>query len=598
VETDMNDKSTDPFLAHFSFENILRQLTRIRRKAADRRHSDYFFWSISTLPEKRPEDHRPCAAAELLPPRRQWARPSKQMRKEDFKKRHDVRETAIIGKVLACRREGRLESQLWGRNLLEFVDSLRARIRHPEVMDIHPPMPLLVKKNTTGEVRFRLLCSYPDLSDRLLLGLTASYLQRLFDPMLQDCCHAFRSNRTFTHSTAVQKLLKYRNQHGQKTLYVAECDIQKFFDVIHHDVVLAAFDDFSIRSGRPIAPAARRVFETYLQSYNREAMLSATKDPLILSNLNAIDKLPEEALHAFYGEEDIKQLPIGIPQGNPLSTLVANLVLDAADRAILAGAPSDLLYLRFCDDMIIVHPDREICAAAMERYLATLQALRLPVHPPVALEKLVYGRDYFEAKTKGPFAWGAKTEDGRTMPWVSFLGTKIRYDGQTQARNESIERHMEKLRAEEKLLRRCIGKDGRYLREKDPERCAAILRNFGGRLVAKGVGRIGADGKVDRQKCWFGAFPNLNPNSDSIAQMHLLDHCRSLSVHRIQSLLESASRKSGRSMGSVPYWGFPFSYCAALMDEERFHAFPRGKRKESILHLEFPADDLWAYLNM
>ena len=34
---------------------------------------------------------------------------------------------------------------------------------------------------------------------------------------------------------AIENIQKYRKLHAKQKLYVAECDIQKFFDTINHD---------------------------------------------------------------------------------------------------------------------------------------------------------------------------------------------------------------------------------------------------------------------------------------------------------------------------------------------------------------------------
>jgi len=54
--------------------------------------------------------------------------------------------------------------------------------------------------------------------------------------------------------------------------------------------------------------------------------------------------------------KNIRNAKIGVPQGGAISGLIANLVLDYADSEILKLKSSKLLYVRFCDDMVIMHP--------------------------------------------------------------------------------------------------------------------------------------------------------------------------------------------------------------------------------------------------
>ncbi|MBK8362805.1 MAG: hypothetical protein IPL24_03750 [Bacteroidetes bacterium] len=60
---------------------------------------------------------------------------------------------------------------------------------------------------------------------------------------------------------------------------------------------------------------------------------------------------------------------MGIPQGGALSGLIANLVLDFADRKMQSLNDSKLLYVRFCDDMIIIHPSKKKAIEASKNLL-------------------------------------------------------------------------------------------------------------------------------------------------------------------------------------------------------------------------------------
>jgi len=77
------------------------------------------------------------------------------------------------------------------------------------------------------------------------------------------------------------------------------------------------------------------------------------------------------------------EAPQGLPQGGTLSTLFANLVLSQGDYAVesVPAAPP-VFYARFCDDIIIAHPDRDICQQAFHRYIDSIHQLGLATHPP------------------------------------------------------------------------------------------------------------------------------------------------------------------------------------------------------------------------
>ena len=52
---------------------------------------------------------------------------------------------------------------------------------------------------------------------------------------------------------------------------------------------------------------------------------------------------------------------IGLPQGGALSGLLSNLVLDKLDKTINALKLNDFLYIRYCDDIIIIGRKEEDC---------------------------------------------------------------------------------------------------------------------------------------------------------------------------------------------------------------------------------------------
>jgi hypothetical protein len=138
-----------------------------------------------------------------------------------------------------------------------------------------------------------------------------------------------------------------------------------------------------------------------------------------------------------------------LPQGGSFSTVLANLVLAEADRAVLDVDDGRLFYARYCDDVVFVHPDTAMCRRAMDAYAAALAKLDLPMHE---VRPFVYKpadgspTEYYSIKSKGPFQW-CEAEKGQAdcATWVSFLGSQVRYDGETRIRKESIEKHIRSL---------------------------------------------------------------------------------------------------------------------------------------------------------
>ena len=248
-------------------------------------------------------------------------------------------------------------------------------------------------------------------------------------------------------------------------------------------------------------------------------------------------------------------------------------MLDEVDRAVLSAGDPDLFYARFCDDMIILHPDRKKCQAAMDRYLEALKTLRLPVHP--FARGIRFGRAFFEAKSKGPMLWAQASLQGRATPWVGFVGYQVRFDGQVRLREESIRKHQEKLKQEGGRIRRLFGVKGKCMLRKSSS--AAFFSAVRMRIVAIGVGRINqrVSRPSQRQLCWADAFPLLDSNQFALNQMRRLDRRRGRVLNAIKrdlpveppSEIEEPEKKKR-------YFGKPFSY-VGLLDKVMF---PFGRK--------------------
>lgn len=562
--------------SHFELLPIADALASIRVGTAMRRHEAHFYWQY-LQGAADPLVAVPRVSEPYLPPRRQWSRPPESQRlslsSEALFKR------SIMRVVYGRQRAGTLAQEPWGIRLLEFASDLQRRVLAGNVV-LHPPQPMLIRK-TKGRLKtqdenqrrnaYRALATYRDLSDRILLNQTTRYLRDRFDPLLSDSCYSFRAKPGVSHSSAVEALLEYRILHQGKRLYLAECDIVKFFDVLHHDVVREAFARFIDRSetkeGSLIDPRAEAVLLAYLDSYTFRGTVLGSAAPEIKQKIREIDCVDPKYLCQFY--IDPVQEPLGIPQGGALSPLIANLVLDEVDTAVLSVGDPDLFYARFCDDMIILHPDRKKCQAAMDRYLEALKALRLPVHP--FAREIRYGRKFFESKSKGPILWERASLQGRATPWIGFVGYQVRFDGQIRLREESIRKHQEKLKQEGGRIRRLfrVNAKGECLLRKS----SSVVKFFNSvrrRIVAIGVGRVNqrVSHPLQRQISWADAFPLLNSNQYALNQMRRLDRRRGRILNTIKRDLhvELTTEKddSEKTKKKTVYFGKPFSYVGIL----------------------------------
>ena len=400
----------------------------------------------------------------------------------------------------------------------------------------------IAKGYKDGVQEFRDVASFDSLADRVILSRMTAYVRDVLEGMLGDCCYSFRRDSEMSHQRAIAKLQEWRKEHANGEMFVAECDIKRFFDNISHDVVRRCWErvDFD--------PLARKVLEAYLAIYAAN-----------------IDVTGEDGGLGTARHTNTRR---GLPQGGSFSTVLANLVLHEADEAVLRIQCGNLFYARYCDDVVIAHSDESVCRAALEAYKAALSGLELPIHP---VETFVYrpadgkATDYYTIKSKGPFRWGEpKIGEANCAPWVSFLGSQVCYDGETRIRKESIEKHIRALGRETSkavfALQKC--KAAGLLENPMPPADVNVLREwfakFRNRLIAKGVGYVTA--KVnDCNMCWVGAFTRVTDCADTQMQMRRLDRVREGMLCKVwHMVVEACGTKHHR------YKGRPFSYCGFL----------------------------------
>lgn len=545
---------------YFDLPSIVSTLAAIRARTALKRHEITVYSHLFKNAPNPVDVVKPKADA-YLPPRRQWKRGTKDDRKprtSDAVNAHAIRRT-----VLGILKNNQLAEYEWGRRLCDIFECLQSILKSGSVTLSSPEVRLLPKPCLKKQEKplYRVLATYENPIDWLLLGQTGKYLRDALDELFCEGSYAFRKSSRFSHNTAVENLLEYRKRFEGRPLYVAECDISKFFDTVNHNVVRESFGRIvSLTRNdktRGIDPFAMRVVEAYLTSYSFSDSVLGSTDDVVREKLKngEVDLVAPEMLTAFYSDMEVERL--GIPQGGSLSPFLANCVLDEADRSVLVGSDLDLFYARFCDDMILIHPDQKKCKAALERYLQTMQRLKLPVHE--VEKKIKYGPEYYACKSKGPFKWAAATPSRKTMPWISFVGYQIRFDGQLRLRRQTIRNHHERQVKEISKVVKCWRREG----ECHKKSFLQIYFTIRSRLIAVGVGKLSLRARHPEtpQLCWLDAFPLLNKRAPSqyvVRQMRELDKNRNRQLWHLRKILEKddeggyETAKTGNRMPAPP----------------------------------------------
>ena len=152
----------------------------------------------------------------------------------------------------------------------------------------------------------------PTVLDRLIQQAIAQVLTPLYDPTFSEHSHGFRPMRS-AHG-AIREMLEEGNKMGTRC-HVVDCDLQAFFDTVCHQKLMSR-----------------------LRQRTTDLGLLA----LILKYLKA---------GAISREGKYEESLGGVPQGGPLSPLLANVLLDELDDQLEERGHS---FVRYADDFVIL----------------------------------------------------------------------------------------------------------------------------------------------------------------------------------------------------------------------------------------------------
>jgi len=196
-----------------------------------------------------------------------------------------------------------------GVTVRQFAD--RAHKRLPELRDHvnagqYRPLPLLkiVIEKRTGHSGTRTLL-VPAVRDRILQTAVAHYLSRSFEEEFLECSYGYRPGRSVDRAIA-----RIRKCRELGFAFVVDGDIESFFSNVDHDLLLQRL-------------AERRPDATIM------AML----------------RLWVQA--CFWDGSHVRPLRRGVPQGSPISPLLANFFLEDFDREL---EKSGRKLVRYADD--------------------------------------------------------------------------------------------------------------------------------------------------------------------------------------------------------------------------------------------------------
>jgi len=574
------------FEDYFCDDNIIRMIVKFRMAIAKRRHKIHLIRDVSNHEKTNliTNEHFLCPVdlSALLPPRKKWVRPHKYQRSQ-LNSSHDVTQASILRKIRQT--ETFLQSGLlkkkpkWYRNLSNFIKSVKTDVLSRDKIVLNKPdiIPIeKIKGSSSGECRPIAMYGY---RDKIIIGLCSKYLTDLFEPLFQnpDCSYAFRSSRFAkmkTHHDAVDCIISFRNKN-KRQLWTAECDIKKFFDCVNHDLVKDVFERYALlfqEESIIVDERSKKIFYEYLNSYAFNLDVYSLNGSSYFDTFkinNGFFKWEENELSSNYYPDGIDKHRLGVPQGGALSCFISNLFLHDVDVEVYKSE-LEFLYVRYCDDMVILHQNKFGCQDALDRYSRAIDQKKLLIHKP---EEVSYSKDYWgdkATKSKMPYLWSSIDLSG--IPWLAFVGYQIRYDGCVRVRKSSINKEKEKQKREtDRVLHAIHYKEPNSLNKNSRKSLPALEFALNHRLISMSAGRIKLHsyGTADPNMCWTNGFRAITNNHSSRNQFRSLDKTRSNQLQRFKKLLTSLKKKSDDSddVKILPYYGKPYSYYCFLEHE-------------------------------
>ena len=397
----------------------------------------------------------------MMPPRIKWVRPRK--REQCNKGSLAARRIAEKALRLTYKKEIRDHEVLaYLKEFRAFADRIRKRIQSddlhfesPRLMPLYKDKKEKVDKRKIYTVICRPLSVYTDLEDKIILALTSRYLTQYLDKCLHPHILSYRKARrcddnkyhALDFNEGIKMIMKYRDEYNNRPIYAADCDIKKFYDIIDHQVVRDCFDRILRRSRIPSEGQlqVKRVLNAYLGSYNfyDNTLVVAQKEPKVFSKIwRKMKDHDRKNQYIIKWVDELTQMPVeiqrqrGVPQGGALSLLVANIVLNDVDQSIVSTEDPDRLMIRYCDDMVLLHTDRDQCARLMNDYTQSLTDHKLYYHE---FEPCHDRKSFWAVKSHSPYLWG-DGDVGSSNRYIGFLGYELSRKGQLRLRKSNIEK--------------------------------------------------------------------------------------------------------------------------------------------------------------
>jgi len=553
---------------YFSDKELIKILCHKRAIVAKKGHDDHFFRNISQKAIS-PHEYLDKEIFSFFPPRAKWIRLAKREREKRCTNTVEINsiqlERTIWREIKKCKRLGTNQPS-WLKKLLDFTENIRKDVfDESRNFKISTPRIIPVIKDIK-EKTYRPLSVFK-LNDLIITGQVARYLSNCFDPLFSDSSYAFRTGiqkgKVFNHHKAIEDIIEFKLKVG-KPLFVSECDIKKFYDCVNHTKILEEFEliakEAKAKLSVEISNRAVHFFNSYLAAFSFNEDIRMKEEELLRTVGVLSGTIPwvkdSELLEVNSNPTTDR---IGVPQGGAISCLIANILLTYVDRIVNANSDVNTFYGRFCDDMVLMHTEKDKCESLLGAYQSALKEVKLISHKPLPFKE--YGKAFWDEnlKSKLPYKWAinyrTKEHSKRNVPWLSFVGYQIRYDGVVRVRNKSIKKELKKQVSETDKIINVARKTPRI-------NSMAIKFRLQQRLISMSVSRF-KFGSTNISMCWCAGFKVLKSNPNVTNQIRRLDRNREKQIRRLELYLKGVKtpvRKAKKEVTPLKYYGHNYSY--------------------------------------